>query len=372
MKHKTLMFSISVIALSLSAKSFKNSRNSNQQEVTLESITTVNNRDYVGVKNASASPHLKKSHGYLSASALLWNVLTDASDVALNTQVSLTDTQETKTNFYQTNNWGWNWGVKATLGFFTSDDWDLSFNFAYLQAVKRYHNALSYSPDETYTYPLSGVLQDLSTNARYDIAGQLPFSSFYQKNNLYFYDGNINLAREFFISKKLSLKPLAGVKGSYFIQKSKIDFDTSDIDGGTFYPGTFSIKNNYWGVGPQVGSGIRFGFTRHVSLNFQLDGALLWGKVLNHEQYDNVVSTDTAKALDCSYKANRYQLVPNVNMLAAFIFDSNFSSDTKNIAFNIGYENRYFFNNVASADATQRQKGSTSFQGATAGLTFSY
>jgi Legionella pneumophila major outer membrane protein precursor len=377
MKKNHIMGAITLIALSFAAKPFNKTDivemyKQMPADEKLAHITTVNYRDDLGVITSDASPNLNKAHGYMSASALLMNILTDAQDVSLYTYENTSVTPVTKENGYQNNNWGWNWGVKAALGFRVCDDgWDLSFNFAYLQATKRQHNQANSSTPVKTIYPLSGVLTTLSFNNRYNQAAtnQTAFDSFKLRNNFLIYDSNIDLAREFFVSKKLSLKPLAGIKGTLIEQKAYINF----INGATANQlGTFTNKNNYWGVGPQAGAGIRFGFAKHMSFNCQLDGALLWGQIRNKEMYLNYTAEAEPVALNCTYKANRYQLVPNFNIYAGFIFDTNFSHDTKNIAFNVGYENRYFLNSIDTANSVTRAKGSTSLQGFTAGLWYSY
>lgn len=377
MKKNYIMGAISIIALSIAAKPQKHTDivemyQSMPADEKIAHVTTINYRDDFGLITSDASPKLNKAHGYMSASALLMNILTDAQDVSLYTLNQTSSTALTEANGYQNNKWGWNWGVKATIGFRVSDDaWDLSFNFAYLQATKRQHNqAQDLSSPTKSIYPLSGVLTTLSFNNKYNLVAtnQSDFESFKLRNNFNIYDSNIDLAREFFVSKKLSLKPIAGIKGTLIEQKAYIHF----VNGNGSQDGTFTNKNNYWGIGPQAGAGIRFGFSRHVSLNCQIDGALLWGQIKNRQMYLNYTATNPALPLDSTYKANRYQLVPNFNIYAGFIFDTNFSHDTKNIAFNIGYENRYFLNSIDTANSVTRAKGSTSLQGFTAGLTYSY
>lgn len=377
MKKNQIMAAVSLIALSFTAKPLKQtpapcSYEQIGTDEKIDLITTVNYRDNLGVTTSDASPKLNKAHGYVSASALLMNILTDAQDVALYTYQNTSVTPQTQSNYYQNNNWGWNWGVKGALGFRVCDDgWDLSFNFAYLQATKRQNNqARSGSPTKT-IYPLSGNLTTLSFNNRYysTQSNQSAFNSFNLRNNFIIYDSNIDLAREFFVSKKLSLKPLAGVKGTLIEQNALINF----VNGTSAnQAGTFTNKNNYWGVGPQAGAGIRFGFTRYMSFNCQVDAALLWGHILNKETCSNYTAAVSPVALNTTYYANRYQLVPNFNIYAGFVFDTNCCNNTKNISFNIGYENRYFLNSIDSANTVTRAKGSTSLQGVTAGLSYSY
>jgi hypothetical protein len=359
LEKKYIMAIASVVALSMSATSFNKKNKPLTTDQKVEAVTVIDNRKHIAIKTAQASPVLEKNHGYMQASALLWNILTDASDIALNSVVSAPNV----TNYsYQDNNWGWNWGVKAALGFHCADDWDFSLNFAYLQSTRHYYSSPSVDGTLNQTNLLSGIFQSYPYNTSTDAS----ISTYQQKNHFVYYDGGLNFAREFFVSKKLSLKPIAGAKGVYFVQTSNIDYNYTTLDTS---PGSLYIKNNYWGAGPQLGSGVRFGFTRHFSLDCQFDGALLWGQALNKE---NLEYTDLLVSTTENYNANRYQLVPNINFLAGFTFDANFAKNTKNIALFLGYENRYFFNNMNASNVTARQVGSTSMQGFNAGLTFSY
>lgn len=376
MNNKRYMVAISIIALSLSAK---NGTKPLSTDDIVAAVTTTTNRDQVGVQTAPAAPNLNHFRGYASLSALVWNVLQDAADIAYSDQfINQTSNIQELINT-QTVDWGWNMGVKGSLGFRVSNDaWDLSLNFAYLQAKRRFVNPFLGAAQVGNTlyalYPVSGILESLSIiNSR---ANQtFDFATYNQSNWLQFYDGNIDLAREYFISKKLSLKPIAGAKGTYIHQRSYIDYTAVLIgQSPANVTGNLTINNDFWGVGPQLGSGMRFGFTKHVSLDCQLDAAMLWGKILTKQNLETQ-SFNGQSLLVPFYspiRGNKYQMVPNLNVLVGFTFDSNFSSNSKNIAFNISYENRYFWNNLGTIGALSRQKGSTSFQGLTTGLQLSY
>lgn len=329
---------------------------------TLKKITTCTNRNTIGVTTAPASPILQKPTGYFSIDALLMNVSYDWNDVynKINDDFDALTASGSFDSSAHPYEFGWNWGVQAAAGFRVSPDaWDLNLDFTYLTASKT--NRAQSTP---------GSSEVISNNGYFGtIMGiRTPFSEFKQTSQFTYYDGDINLSREFFVSKRLSLMPYAGAKGVYVAQNFSIH-GTTFFDADNLFPNSSSyLKNNYWGVGPQVGTGIRFGFTKHFSLNFQVDGALLWGKVFSSQK----INIPDASYGNLNLYGNRYQVVPNANVLANFIYDINACDDKVNFALHFGYESRYYFSNLQANTILNRSSGSTSIQGFNLGLRASY
>jgi hypothetical protein len=339
-KYSTLIIGAGLVALSLSAIPLFKSNNSNNENLfplatTYSSPAPKSTPHKEPLNNHPYNNDLRTENGYLFASALLWNVLTDAQDVALSNSGQS----------YLPYNWGWNWGFKGAIGFRGHEDnWDFSINAAYLQAF--YNTSLNSN--------------SILPNIGYAV------SPLKQSNSFYYYDGSLLIAREFNISQQLSFLPLAGAKGAYFQQKASIGLGVPN-PATPPYAINILLKNYYWGVGPQVGSALVFKFVDHFAFNAQLDAALLWGKI---QAEKNTTNNDTTTK---SISGSKYQVVPNFNILVGFIFDWNLCEDTMNLALNLAYECRYFLNNTDTAASNfSRQKGSTSLQGANAGLVFSY
>jgi hypothetical protein len=339
------------------SKMIKDTSSPKESANTLKKITTKNNRGQIGVKTAPAAPILQKPTGYFSVDALLMNISYDWNDVYNHASANFSGSSvgQFSAKPYE---FGWNWGVQASAGFRVSPDaWDLNFDFAYLNANKttNFHG----NSENSAAFPNLGVygsifgIMDLEN----------PLVSLSQKNSFTYYDSDINLSREFFVSKRLSLMPYAGAKGVYIAQKFELNGDiinsSSTIQS--------NLKNNYWGVGPQIGSGIRFGFTKHFSLNFQLDGALLWGKVNSNQTLSSPGGLESIKVL-----GSRSQIVPNANILSDFIYDVNAFNDKVNFAIRLGYESRYYFSNLQANTIFNRSSGSTSIQGFNLGLRLTY
>jgi len=318
----------------------------------LKKITTRNNRDTLGVTTAPASPVLQKPTGYVSVDALLMNVYYDQNSANTLSQVGITDIGKAVSEPYE---FGWNWGVQASAGFRVSPEaWDLNFDFTYLNATRSKN--LNSASNSLIVSNL-GFFGSLAS-------AEVSFGQLNQKNSFTYYDGDINLSREFFVSKRLSLMPYAGAKGVYIQQHFKLNGQETE----TNYSLSSSLNNNFWGVGPQIGSGLRFGFTKHFSLDFLVDGALLWGYVYNNQ---NLSSSQTALG-SVNIKSNRYQVVPNANVLADIVYDTNFANDKANFAIRFGYETRYYFSNFVSNSIFTQQSSATSIQGFNLGVKFTY
>jgi hypothetical protein len=335
------------------SKMVKDSSSPKENSKILKKITTRNNRDTLGVTTAPASPVLQKPTGYVSIDALLMNVYYDQNSANTISQVGITEVGKVKSEPYE---FGWNWGVQASAGFRVSPDaWDLNFDFTYLNATRSKNLATSATN--------SRIVSNLGLFNSF-FSAEFTFGQLNQKNSFTYYDGDINLSREFFVSKRLSLMPYAGAKGVYIQQRFKLNGQEVD----TNYSISSSLNNNFWGVGPQIGSGLRFGFTKHFSLDFLVDGALLWGYVHNNQQL-----TSPQSALDSiNLKSNRYQVVPNANILADIVYDINFANDKANFAIRFGYETRYYFSNFVSNALFTQQSSATSIQGFNLGVKFTY
>lgn len=338
------------------SKMIKETSSPKESANTLKKITTKNNRGQIGVKTAEAAPILQKPTGYLSLDALLMNISYDWNDVYNHVSADSSGSNIGKFSA-KPYEFGWNWGVQASAGFRVSPDaWDLNFDFSYLNANKttNFHG----NSENSVALPNLGVYSSVIS-----LIEETPLVSLSQENSFTYYDSDINLSREFFVSKRLSLMPYAGAKGVYIAQKFELNGDIINSSASM----QSKLKNNFWGVGPQIGSGVRFGFTKNFSLNFQIDGALLWGKV-NSDQTTNFFGGLSRLKV----QGSRSQIVPNANILTDFIYDVNAFNDKVNFAVRLGYESRYYFSNLQTNTIVNRSSGSTSIQGFNLGLRVTY
>lgn len=87
---------------------------------------------------------------------------------------------------------------------------------------------------------------------------------------------------------QVSIRPYVGVFGATIDQKQNT-FYANLTNGGTSaftIDGTVHRKNDFWGVGPHFGVGVRWGFLNCFSLIGDVSGAWLFGKFKNRSTFD--------------------------------------------------------------------------------------
>ncbi len=96
---------------------------------------------------------------------------------------------------------------------------------------------------------------------------------------LHFNTIDLSLGRNFFLSKRLSVKPYVGLRGALIDQKYKIVYRALNVDNDILFPDTgMNAKNDFNGVGLRTGSEFQWHFSKQWNLFGSLSASIIRGR----------------------------------------------------------------------------------------------
>lgn len=193
-----------------------------------------------GIVTPSARPQVKEAADlFITADCILWQAHSDGVGFTTKSQ-SNTSLVNGKTKHPE---FEWNWGFKLGVGYdLTHDGWDLRARYT------RIHNAAN----KEISVPNGEALFFLLTNAATGVVSQNATSA-RDHWNVHLNIVDLEVGREYYISKRLAMRPFMGLETAWIIQHEKNKFQ-----GGTAAPLAGSAfrtfeRHKYWGLGLRVG-----------------------------------------------------------------------------------------------------------------------
>jgi hypothetical protein len=298
-----------------------------------------------GAKTASAAPQIDGYEFFITADFLWWKLYEGGTEYALKDELNF-DENHIKGPVKHLN-FEWEPGYKVGIGtLFDYDSWNLFLNFT--SFTTHAHNSAFSKHDSL--IPLIGI-QTL-TFAKARAHWKVDF------RNLDFV-----LGRDYFVSKYLALHPFFGIDSAWIHQHRKLHFE---------HPSTLKLKgkNNFWGIGPKLGTESQFYLGRNFSIYGDIAGALLWGKFEVDEKEDNL-SNETEYY---DFESHTHRMVATIGFGLGVAFETNFCHDHYHFLIKAGYESQYWWKQNQfpifddSARKFTRQSEDLSMQGLTAHL----
>lgn len=215
-------------------------------------------------------------------------------------------------------NFEWQPGFKVGVGYlFEHDGWDAYADFTYFKTEASH----SFESDVLRFYPLFGQ-------------ESFPLFDLHAHWHVDFYDINLVLGRNFFVSKYLSLRPFFGLATAWIDQHRRFSghriFDNLIVLKG---------KNDFWGIGPRLGLDAQFFFCENFSLFGNFFGDLLWGDFHVKEFEDN--KTSDFEFYNLRY--NLHRMVPAIGFGLGAAYETNLNGDRYHFMIKAGYENQYWW-----------------------------
>lgn len=245
----------------------------------------------------------------------------------------------------------WNVGFRVGIGYnMPHDGWDL--NLAWTR-----FNSHSKDSDDNDCNCVSNIFQPIYYPKDYNVdtdAGA-PYvteaDGKYWRANLNIVD--LELGREFFVSKWMTLRPFLGVRGAWLRQKTRFEYEGGNFfntDLTTFLPGANAdyvfMKNNHWGVGLRAGMNTTWGLGAGVSLYGNCALSALWGKMklTQTQTLENDVTEATGVLTNFS---DRFTVVrPVLDLAAGLRYDTLFADDSWGFGIWAGWEQHYFWDQM--------------------------
>lgn len=356
-----------------------------------------------GMINPPARPVIREGADvFFSAELLIWKPREDD----LNYATELSSGIPTADNTFRdakVQNWKgkWNAGVRLGLGWNTSyDGWDLSLFWTHFNS----RNKKSHDGNDCDCCPCApGVFQPEYFPKDYCGGGNLtPIYVTEAENKRWKLRLNmldLELGREFFVSKWMTLRPHVGVRGAWIRQKFKVEYEGGNMfssaasncttcacfvtDAGSFAAGTvtedeISMKNNFWGVGLRAGLDSQWGLGAGFSLFGKLALSALWGK-FKVNQVHELENTAGVEGRIMVMKNNFNVCRPIMDLALGLRYDTTFSNDSWGFGVWAGWEHHYFWGQNklfkmvgANYDVVDQNDGDLSVAGVNIGVSFDF
>jgi Legionella pneumophila major outer membrane protein precursor len=169
---------------------------------------------------------------------------------------------------------------------------------------------------------------------------------------------DLELGREFFVSKWLTLRPHAGLRDAWINQRGSVHYQGNIISETTAADFAIALKNNFWGIGPRAGIDGQWGLCRGFSLYSELAASLLLGyfkisefqtpslAVPSGSPAGPIIAAPTTVAIagsDQSFR-EKYTAARMVADLALGVrYQTSFYDDSYGLMLDIGWEQHMFF-----------------------------
>ncbi len=351
-------------------------------------------RGNVDETNRPARPVLKdRADLFFSAELLIWKPREDD----LNFATELDTIPITDNSFRNGNvqNWKGKWapGVRLGFGYNTCyDGWDLALIWTHFNS----RNKKSSNGNDCDCCPCApGVFQPeyfpkdyLGTGANTSPLYVTEAESKRWKLQLNMLD--LELGREFYVSKWMTVRPHVGVRGGWINQKFKVEYEGGNFlapafttDSGTFAAGTtredeITMRNKFWGVGLRAGLDSKWGLGCGFSLYGKLALAALWGKFKvnqNHTLENIAGTTGTLSKIRNNFSVCR----PIADLALGVRYDHTFSNGAWGLGAWAGWEHHYFWGqnklfkmSGSNYDVVDQNNGDLSLAGVNIGMSFDF
>ncbi len=215
----------------------------------------------------------------------------------------------------------WDWGFRVGAGYnLDHDGWDILANYTWFK-------------DKTHQNVSGGIV--FPTEVHPVNAGAATTQNAKTRLNLWINILDIELGREFFVSKWLTLRPQMGIRALWVNRHYNTEY--SRLVSGSDYE--VHMRNRFSGAGLRGGLNTQWGLGSGWSLFGEVDVALMYGK-------QRVRQSEELETGDISRGSSRNRwmaLRSSVDLALGLRWDRLFSDDAYRIRLQLGWEDHIFF-----------------------------
>ncbi len=248
----------------------------------------------------------------------------------------------------------WDWGSRVAIGYLFDkfDNWDLYLDWTYVHG--RGKNTVSTPDDFTAVEPidlyptwggsttLNGIAGGFFVNDSQ--AEGILNSSVSWMLNLNLID--LDLRRSFYIGKKVTLHPFAGLRGAFIDQDYTVHYVSKyhTFPVLTSAPSQMKAKNDFKGLGFHGGFNFLWHFSPNWGVNAQVAGSLLYGTFHVRQDYQSqafdFIEPDTLFLHPSRFKTRRnlHQACTNLEGSLGIYWETSFNKQKNHILLGLSYE----------------------------------
>lgn len=276
MNHTFLKYFLSTTAslVAFTSLSFADADNAQMRNLENRVSSLEQRRGATGVINPPARPQIKNGADlFITGDLLYWQAHEDGLPLFIENNNFNTNLNHAKAEGLH---WDWNFGCRVGLGYNTSHDgWDivatwLHFNTEANEHEKAHHNEVL---RPTLTHP-GEVMAGSPTIG----GGAFQKAKAHWAMNLNQID--LDLGREYYVSKWLTLRPHVGLRTAWVRQHIDVHYNRLSNGAGSFSSGIddeIEMKTNFWGIGLESGINTQWGLGGGWSIYGDAGFAFLYG-----------------------------------------------------------------------------------------------
>jgi hypothetical protein len=295
-----------------------------------------------GMINPPARPVVKDGVDlFIQGDALLWQ----ASETGLEYGIKNSNgTEYVNNGRILKPHFEWDWGFKLAAGYnMMHDGWDLFLQWTRFYTDNDEHGTTAGTNGTIFPSFVNQADPSFVTDPLLNpISTGFQDASAYWKLRLNILD--LELGREFYVSKWLTLRPHAGLRSAWIRQKLNASYSNGFTSIGRTVSAAKIVthnKNNFWGMGLRGGLDGNWGLGSGFSIFSDLAAAILLGhfKVVQYE-FDTI-SSPASTRLNVSEKYRAARVTLDLDM--GLRYDHTFANDSYGLMLQIGWEQHMFF-----------------------------
>jgi len=341
----------------LSATNFLSAADTETRISTLENkVSAISQTDVhgnFGAKYPSTHPDEFRHGLIVSGDLLYWRSDEDGLEYVLKVRnqdagggaINFSDAQLKDLHF------DWNWGFRAGIGYdLPWDGWDFYINYTH------YKNEASASQTEHENRVLV-----IPFPAEIGNAFQLFTQHAKGKWNLNYNTLDLEIGRNYFLSRALSIRPFFGLRGAWIDQKMHYKYGPrSQFD--QFLPIKVNFKNNYHAFGLLAGFNFNWYFDNHWSIFGRAAASALHGEFETKNKYTATPIQASSFQGGIDVKDNFHRVRCNVEAAIGLEWETYFSNNKHRFAVTLGYEYlQWFHQNETKKFLYQPPSGNVGF-----------
>jgi hypothetical protein len=292
-----------------------------------------------GQPNVSARFHPDSREFNIFATPIFWTAKEAGTDCWAE---AITSDQTSISNNLEQIHFGWDLGFRVGAGYgMQHDQWDTNVFYTWFHTRGKDH--ASEGPGTIHSTFLGNFYVDNPDGK--GLSGP-SYESASIDWTIRFHVIDWELGRNFWISKSLALRPFIGIKGGWIHQFIHSKWQNPNLSGAEFFNvGIENIKNNFWGVGPEVGIDTKWvlfsGRSQFFSLFGDISGAIMWGHWSFRDVFNN--------ALPQQVVVNLWPVNSGASMVRVFTgleWEINFQQNRYQFSTKLGYEMQFWLNQL--------------------------
>ncbi len=321
-----------------------------------------------GVINPAGRPQVREgSDLFITGDVLLWQAHEDGLPLFIENKsngAAINLAQSQVKNF----DWSWDWGFRVGAGYnMMHDGWDIYLNWlrVYGRAHEHQHVGLDNALRPTLVAPA----------AIGNVANSNPYYSAHALWKLELNQIDLELGREFFISKWMTVRPHFGLRTDWIRQKINVGYHRPADQINPEYH--VKEHNRFWGLGLATGLDTQWGFGEGFSLYGNASCAILYGfQQLTRD--DEILTSIEVEYIDLKQSDRISRFIGDLQ--CGLRWDKMWDQDRFHVGLQVGWEHHVYFNqnqfpyfvDDISMGNTIANQGDLTFQGWTFSARFDF